>query len=80
MRESKQWLFGLRLVRRVFEETLTSCYRNKNSATHFGGYFHKRKVRQSIGRKDCRGSRRLEDFLYLATQNFELFSNSHDQN
>jgi hypothetical protein len=51
---------------------------------HFGGFFRQIKVRQPIGRKDSiqtvRRSRRLEAFLYLAAQNFELFSNNKDQN
>jgi hypothetical protein len=51
---------------------------------HFGGFFHQIKVRQPIGRKDSiqteyRRSRRLEAFLYLAAQNFELFLNIQDQ-
>ncbi len=39
MRESQQLVFGLRLVRRIFEETLTSRNTNQNSAT-LGGIFH----------------------------------------
>jgi hypothetical protein len=40
---------------------------------------------QPIGRKDsvqavCRRVRRLETFLYLAAQNFELFTKIQDQN
>jgi hypothetical protein len=33
MRESQQLFFGLRLVRRILEETLTSRNPNQNSAT-----------------------------------------------
>ncbi len=33
MRESQQLVFGLRLVRRIFEENLTSCNPYQNSAT-----------------------------------------------
>jgi hypothetical protein len=33
MRESQQLVFGLRLVRRIFEETLTSLNPKQNSAT-----------------------------------------------
>jgi hypothetical protein len=33
MRESQQLFFGLQLVRRIFEETLTSRNPNQNSAT-----------------------------------------------
>jgi hypothetical protein len=39
--------FVLRLVRRMFEETLTS-----EIEQHFGGFFNQIKVRQPIGRKD----------------------------
>ncbi len=73
--------FGLRLVRRIFEETLTS--RNPNQIVqHFGRFFHQIKVRQPIRSKDyvhtvCQRSRRLEAFSYLAAQNFELFLNNH---
>jgi hypothetical protein len=47
-------------------------------------FFHQIKVRQPIGRKDsiqtvCRRMRRLDAFLYLAAQNFELFSNIQHQ-
>jgi hypothetical protein len=35
MRESQQLFFGLRPVRRIFEETLTSRNPNKNSGTIF---------------------------------------------
>jgi hypothetical protein len=81
MRESQQLL----LVRRIFEETLTSCNPNQTSETLWRSVFHQVKVRQPIGTKDsvqtaCRRSRRLEAFLYLAAQNFELFSNIQDQN
>jgi hypothetical protein len=84
MRESQQKFFGLRLVSRIFEETLTSRNPNQNSAT-LQVIFHQIKVRQPIRRKDsiqtvCRRSRRLEAFLYLAARNFELFSNIQDQN
>jgi hypothetical protein len=48
-------------------------------AQHFGGFFHPIKVCQGIGKKDSiqaafRRMRRLEALLYLAAQNFELFS------
>jgi hypothetical protein len=47
---------------------------------HFGGFFHKIKVRQPIGRQDSmqtviRISRRLDSFLHEAAQNFEVFLN-----
>jgi hypothetical protein len=50
MRESQQLFFGLCLVRRIFEETLTSRNPNQNSATW--RIFHQIKVCQPIGRKD----------------------------
>jgi hypothetical protein len=48
-------------------------------------FFHQKKVHQPIGRKDyihavCRRMKRLEAFLYLAAQNFKLFSKILDQN
>jgi hypothetical protein len=51
----------------------------------FGGFFQQIKGRQPTGRKDSKQtviptSRRLDSFLYEAAQNFELFSNSQDQN
>jgi hypothetical protein len=66
MRESQQLVFGLRLVRRIFEETLAS-----RKVQHFGGFFYQIKVRQPIGRKDSiqtiiQISRRLDSFLYEA--------------
>jgi hypothetical protein len=79
MRESQQFSFGLRLVRRIFEETLTS--RNTNQSRNpFGRFFHQIKVRQPKGRKDSiqtviLTSRRLDSFLYEAAQNYEVFSN-----
>jgi hypothetical protein len=76
MRESKLLSFGLRLVRRIFEETRNP---NQNRAS-FGRFFHQIKARQPIGRKDSiqtviLTSRRLDSFLYEAVQNFEVFSN-----
>jgi hypothetical protein len=69
-------------VRRKFEETLTSRNPNQNSA-HWR-IFSLIKVLKPIGTKDsiqtvCRRSKRLEAFLYLAAQNFELFSNIKDK-
>jgi hypothetical protein len=53
-------------------------------AQHFGGFFRQIKGRQPKEREGfyttvCRRSRRLEAFLYLAAQNFELFSNIQDK-
>jgi hypothetical protein len=52
---------------------------NQNRAA-LGGFFHQIKVRQPIGRQDSmqtmiRTSRRLDSFLHVAAQNFEVFSN-----
>ena len=75
MRESQQLVFGLRIVRRIFEETLAS-----RTVQHFGGFFHQMKVRQPIGRQHSmqtvnRTSRRLGSILHEAAQNFEVISN-----
>jgi hypothetical protein len=81
MRESQHLDFGLRLVRRIFEETLTSRNPNQNSATLWW-IFLKMKVRQPIGRKDSIQTvipvGGVDAFLYEAAQNFELFSNIQD--
>jgi hypothetical protein len=78
MRESQQLFFRLRLVSRIFEEFQHTAIQTK-IVLHFGRFFHQIKVRQPIGRKDsiqavCQRMSRLEAFLYLAAQNFELFS------
>jgi hypothetical protein len=52
MRESQHLVFGLRLVRRIFEGTLTPCNPNQKSATFWGIFCYQMKVRQPIGRKD----------------------------
>jgi hypothetical protein len=75
--ESQQLFFGLRLMSRIFEEFLHPAIQTKIEQ-HFVGFFHQIKVRQPTGKKDsiqaaCRRMRRLKAFLYLATQNFELF-------
>jgi hypothetical protein len=72
---------GLRLVSKEFHHSAIQTKIEEN----FGGFFHQRKVRQSIGRKDSKQtliptSRRLHSFLYEAAQNFDLFSNIQDQN
>ncbi len=51
MRESQQSFFGLWLVIRIFEEFQQPAIQTK-IVQHFGGFFHKIKVRQLIGRKD----------------------------
>jgi hypothetical protein len=51
MRESLQLFFGLRLVRRILEETLTSRNPNQNNATLWR-IFRQILVRQPIGSKD----------------------------
>jgi hypothetical protein len=84
MRESQQLFLGLRLLSRIFEENKQSAIQNK-IGQHFWGFFQQIKARQPIGRKDSKQtviptSRRLDSFLYEATQNFELFSNIQDQN
>jgi hypothetical protein len=79
MREIQQLFLGLRLVSRIFEENQQSASQTKIEQ-HFGGFFQQIKVRQPIGRKDCKRtviptSGRLDSFLYEAAQNFALFSN-----
>jgi hypothetical protein len=64
MRESQQLSFGLRLMRRIFEENQQIAIQTKIEL-HFGGLFHQIKVPQSIGRKDSKQtviptSRRLD--------------------
>jgi hypothetical protein len=71
-------LFGLLLVRRICEETMTSRNPNQNRAI-LRQIFSSNKVRQRIGRKDSiqtviRTSRSLDSFLYEAAQNFKVFS------
>jgi hypothetical protein len=85
MRESQQLFFGLRLVRRIFEETLTSRNPNQNSATLWqifssnksasanrktGFYMYKPWSEQAGG---------WIHFLYEAAQNFEVFSNKYSK-
>jgi hypothetical protein len=81
MRESQQLFLGLPLVSKEFHHSAIQTKIEEN----FGGFFHQIKVRQPIGRKDSKQtmiptSRRLDSFLYEATQNFDLFSNIQDQN
>ncbi len=76
LRESQLLSFGLRLVRKIFEETITTCNPNQS----LWKIFSSNKARQPIGRKDSiqtvnLTSRRLDSFLYEAVQNFEVFSN-----
>jgi hypothetical protein len=59
--------------------------RNQTKIGQHWRIFHQLEVRQPIGTKDSiqtvyQRSRRLEAFLYLAKQNFELFSNIQDKN
>jgi hypothetical protein len=70
---------SLRLVSRIFEEIQHPAIQTK-IVQHFGGIFHKIKVRQPIGRKDSiqtviRTSWKLDSYLYQAAQNFEVLSN-----
>ncbi len=51
MRESQQLFFGLRLVRRRFEENQQPAIQTKIEQP-FGGFFQQIKVQQPIGRKD----------------------------
>jgi hypothetical protein len=81
MRESQQLL----LVRRIFEETLTSCNPNQNRETLWRIFFSSRKSAPANRNKGFCTNRvpkkqELGDFLYFAAQNFELFSNIQDQN
>ncbi len=76
MRESQQFVFGLRLVSKEFRHPTIQT----RIVQHFGRFFHQINVRQSIGRKDyiqtsILTSRRLDSILYEAAQNFEVFSN-----
>jgi hypothetical protein len=84
MRDSQQLFFGLRFMSRIFEVFQHPVIQTK-MVQHFGEIFYQIKVRKPIGRKDsiqavCRRMRRYEAFLYLRTQNFELFSKIQDQN
>ncbi len=67
---------GLRLVGKEFHHSASQTKIEEN----FGEFFHQRKVRQPIGRKDFKQtviptSRLLDSFLYEAAENFDLFSN-----
>ncbi len=53
MWESQQLLLGLRLVKRICEETQQSAIQTKIEH-HFGGFFQQMKGRQPIGRKDSK--------------------------
>jgi hypothetical protein len=82
MREGQQFLMGLRLASRIFEENQQSAIQTKIEH-YFGGFFQQIKRRQPIGRKDSEQtviptSSRLDSFLYDAAQNFELCSNFQD--
>jgi hypothetical protein len=76
MRESQQLFFKLRLVIRIFEEFEHPAIQTK-IAQLFGGFFHQIKVRQPTA---IQTSRRLDSFLYEATQIYEVFSNVHNKN
>jgi hypothetical protein len=80
MRESQQLFFGLQFQSRIFEEFQHIVIKNK-IVQHYGGFFHYMKVSQPIGRKErilykpsAEERGRFGTFLYLAAQNFELFS------
>jgi hypothetical protein len=69
MWESQQLVFGLRLVSKEFPHPAIQTR-----------IVYQRNVRQPIGRKDSiqtviLASRRLDSILYVAAQNFEVFSN-----
>jgi hypothetical protein len=51
MRENQQFLFGLRLVSRIFEEFQHPAIQIK-IVQHFGGFFHQIKLCLPLGRKD----------------------------
>jgi hypothetical protein len=77
MLEIHQLFFGLQLVSKEFQHP---AIQTKIEQQHFGRFFHKRKLRQPIGRQDSmqtmiRTSRKLDSFLHEAAQNFEDFSN-----
>jgi hypothetical protein len=81
---SQQLFFGLRLVRRIFEKTLTSLNPNQNSAILWR-IFSSNKSAPANRRKGFYTNRdpnkqEVGGFLYLAAQNFEIFSNFQDQN
>jgi hypothetical protein len=70
MRERHQLFVGLRLLRKEFQHPAIQT----KILQHFGGFFHRSKVRQPIGRQDSmqtviRTSRRLDSFLHKAAQN-----------
>jgi hypothetical protein len=71
MREIHKLFFGLRLVSKEFQQLTIQT----KIEQHFGGFFHKVKVRQPIGRQDSmqtviRTSRRMDSFLHEAALNF----------
>jgi hypothetical protein len=76
MRERHQLFYGLRLAGKKVHHSATQT----KIELHFGGFFHKMKVRQPIGSQHSmqtvnRTSRRLGSILYEAAQNFEVVSN-----
>jgi hypothetical protein len=77
MREIQELFYGLRLVRRIYEEFQDPTIQTK-IVQYFGEMLQQIKVRKPIERKDsiqavCLRLKRLEALLYLAAQNFELF-------
>jgi hypothetical protein len=74
IRERHQLLFGLQRVSKEFQHPAIQTKIEEN----FGGFFHKIKVRQPIGRQDSmqtviQTSRRLDSFLQEVAKNFEVF-------
>jgi hypothetical protein len=78
MQEIKQLFFGLRLVRRIFEETLS---RNPNLkyCNTLANFFIKKGApanrKKGFYTNRVPKKQEVRGFLYLAAQNFELFSN-----
>jgi hypothetical protein len=82
--ESQYLVFGVRLVRRILEENLTSRNPNQDSATLWRIFSsndsapaNRKKGFYTNHNPKVRG---LDAFLYEADQNFELFSNIQNQN
>jgi hypothetical protein len=70
MREKNQLFFGLQLVSKEFQHPAIQT----KIEQHFGGFFHKIKVHQPIGRQDSmktviQTSRRLDSFF----RTFQIF-------
>jgi hypothetical protein len=62
-------MIDIELVSRIFEEFQHPAISNQNSAALWQVFSSNKRPIQAV----CRRMRRLEAFLYLTAQNFELF-------